>query len=173
MSYRYLNEARSVLPDRAELGRVMEMSVGLRTQTRSNTAIAGSRRPASRATMPSSTSLHTLQRILADHPHEDRTCLLAARVLHGFGDHAEAGTGSPSRSAPRCRWDCARRPGRTPRSPDRAGPRPHEDRTCLLAARVLHGFGDHAEAARCLDRIPLDCRQSTCRPSCRNRIAFS
>ncbi|MCF4127302.1 tetratricopeptide repeat protein [Methylobacterium sp. SyP6R] len=35
---------------------------------------------------------------------------------------------------------------------------PHEDRTNLMAARVLHALGAHGEASACLDRIPLQGR---------------
>ncbi|PIK71671.1 hypothetical protein CS379_18080, partial [Methylobacterium frigidaeris] len=35
---------------------------------------------------------------------------------------------------------------------------PHEDRTNLMAARVLHALGAHEEASACLDRILLEGR---------------
>ncbi|MEH3147236.1 MAG: tetratricopeptide repeat protein [Methylobacterium frigidaeris] len=122
MSYRYLHEARAVRHDQAELGRVAGMALSAGDEVSSAELVelgivtrdAGLRdaaialldraRDRNPADIPSRYEkailflheglhvdcLHILRRILADHPGEDRTNLLAARVLHALGDHDEA-----------------------------------------------------------------------------------
>ncbi|WP_298954426.1 CDC27 family protein [uncultured Methylobacterium sp.] len=132
MSYRYLNEARSVLPDRAELGRVMAAALAAGDEVGSGELVelgivardAGLRDPA----------IAVFDRVCVRSPTDISARYEKAILFLHEGLHV----------------DCLHTLQRI------LADHPHEDRTCLLAARVLHGFGDHAEAARCLDRIPLD-----------------